>query len=413
MMSPISLWLANTSGLKAELGQESLAAYQMTKLRKLLSYVKQRSSYYGKSLEDIVPENIVTWEDIQILPFITDRDLRLQGQNMVCVSQRDIARIISLETSGTSGMPKRIFYADEDLESCVDFFAHGMQSLVQSGDRVAVFFPGAGPGGVVDLLGKGLERIGCSLVHCAETGLSCPPQVECFVGLASHLYKLAKLYPHLRPKTVLLCADSIPEAVRTTIETLWATEVFTHYGSTESGLGGGVECWAHAGYHMRDADLLWEIVDPQTGDPMPPGVQGELVITTLTRSAMPLIRYRTGDYGSILAGPCPCGSPLHRLGSGKGRLDSDITMEGGYATSLRDLDEMLYAFPDLLGYEVYVDVAAEKIRLAITLLPQAAKAGFAETVIEKLRLPVALEVEIIPHAPQKIGLKRKVHHVSF
>ena len=86
------------------------------------------------------------------------------------------------------------------------------------------------------------------------------------------------------------------------------------------GLGGGVECAAHAGLHLREADLLFEVVDPLTGAPLPVGSEGEIVFTTLTREAMPLIRYRTGDSGSFIAEPCPCGSALRLLATVRERL---------------------------------------------------------------------------------------------
>jgi phenylacetate-coenzyme A ligase PaaK-like adenylate-forming protein len=97
------------------------------------------------------------------------------------------------------------------------------------------------------------------------------------------------------------------------IERAWGCEVFEHYGMTEMGLGGAMACEAHDGYHPREADLLFEIVDPRTGAPLPDGEYGEIVFTTLTRTAMPLVRYRTGDMSRFIPGPCPCGSVLKRL----------------------------------------------------------------------------------------------------
>ena len=99
--------------------------------------------------------------------------------------------------------------------------------------------------------------------------------------------------------------------------------VLDHYGLTETGYGGGVECTAHSGYHMRELDLLVEILDIGTGRPLPFLHEGEVTITTLTREGMPLIRYRTGDVAHMLPGPCPCGSPMPRLSAIRGRLRFD------------------------------------------------------------------------------------------
>ena len=113
---------------------------------------------------------------------------------------------------------------------------------------------------------------------------------------------------------VLLAAAVVPQADRLEIEQAWNCRVDEHYGMTETGLAGAVGCTVPGGYHMWESDLYYEIIDPVTGKPQPEGVRGEIVVTTLTRKAMPFIRYRTGDYSRFLPGPCPCGSVLHRLG---------------------------------------------------------------------------------------------------
>ena len=92
---------------------------------------------------------------------------------------------------------------------------------------------------------------------------------------------------------------------------------------TETGYGGGVECAAHSGLHLREADLLLEVADPATGEAVPPGETGEILITTLGERALPLLRYRTGDAARMLPGPCACGSPLRRLGPVAGRFAPD------------------------------------------------------------------------------------------
>jgi acyl-coenzyme A synthetase/AMP-(fatty) acid ligase len=135
--------------------------------------------------------------------------------------------------------------------------------------------------------------------------------------------------------------------------------VFEHYGMTEMGLGGGVDCEAHAGYHLREADLYVEIVDPLTGEPLPEGVRGEVVFTTLTRRGMPLVRYRTGDLSRFLPGPCPCGTVLRRLERVRGRLagqTAEVTMP--------ELDEALFAVPGVVDFTVVA--SRDPSSLAIT-----------------------------------------------
>lgn len=105
-----------------------------------------------------------------------------------------------------------------------------------------------------------------------------------------------------------------------------------------------MECGAHNGYHLREADLLLEIIDP-AGRLLPDGIAGEVALTTLGERAMPLLRYRTGDRAVMLPAPCPCGSPLRRLGRIEGRI------AGGGAVYIQELDEVLFSFPALLDYE--------------------------------------------------------------
>jgi phenylacetate-CoA ligase len=102
------------------------------------------------------------------------------------------------------------------------------------------------------------------------------------------------------------------------------------YGMTEMVFGGAVQCEARSGYHMREADLYFEIVDPVRGHSVPDGEIGEIVFTTLTRIGMPLIRYRTGDLSRFIPEPCPCGSSLRRLDKIAGRIASAACLAGSF-----------------------------------------------------------------------------------
>ena len=119
--------------------------------------------------------------------------------------------------------------------------------------------------------------------------------------------------------------------------------MFEHYGMTEMGLGCAVDCAAHAGLHIRENDLLLEVVDG-AGRPVPDGIEGELAFTTLTRTAMPLIRYRTGDRSALLPGRCPCGCAMRRIAPPR-------RMEGG-ALSLAAWDEALLPLPGLSDFRI-------------------------------------------------------------
>ena len=132
--------------------------------------------------------------------------------------------------------------------------------------------------------------------------------MNCLVGIPTQVLALVRCLPgehRFRPmiSAVLLSSDYGSRALVDVLERTWDCTVFSHYGLTETGYGGGVECQARQGYHLREADLYVEIIDPLTGQPLPDGASGEIVVTTLTRRGMPLIRYRTGDVSRLVAMP--------------------------------------------------------------------------------------------------------------
>ena len=151
-------------------------------------------------------------------------------------------------------------------------------------------------------------------------------------------------------KSVLLSTDYVPLAVVQELESAWGCKVFNHYGMTEMGLGVGLECEGFCGYHLREADLYIEIIDPSSGLPVVDGHLGEVVFTTLTRSAMPLVRYRTGDRSRFISGPCVCQTVLKRLELIKSR-DRVYLTETDYLT-MADFDEVLFVLDNVLDFEV-------------------------------------------------------------
>jgi phenylacetate-coenzyme A ligase PaaK-like adenylate-forming protein len=240
--------------------------------------------------------------------------------------------VVSLETSGTRGPAKRLYFSEADLSRTLDFFAVGMSSLAGPGDVVLVLLPGRREHGVTDLLARALPNIGARSVLPAEgwtpetlPAVLAEEKATVLVAAPAHLQALLALPPGALQmvRAVLSSAEPLSEALRATVQTVWGCEVFDHWGMTETGFGGGVECRAHNGYHLREADLFLEVADPDTGMPLPPGHTGEILVTTLGQSALPLLRYRTGDASAWLPGPCPCGSALRRLGRVLGRLCAD------------------------------------------------------------------------------------------
>ena len=136
---------------------------------------------------------------------------------------------------------------------------------------------------------------------------------------------------------------------------------------TEMGWGGGVECEARDGYHLREADLFVEIVDPETGRPLPDGESGEIVVTTLTRAGMPLVRYRTGDISRFHTSPCPCGTVLKRLDRITGRMSDGDCLVSGMSLTQPILDEALFSLPGVMDFSAVLTACQNRDCLTITL----------------------------------------------
>jgi phenylacetate-coenzyme A ligase PaaK-like adenylate-forming protein len=253
-----------------------------------------------------------------------------------------------------------------------------METLVRPSDRVLIFMPGQTEGSVGDLLSKALSRLGCESVlfgpimdyRCALKSLL-GARPDCAVGIPSQLLKLSRLSEkRVQLKSVLLSADYSSQAVVDALRLAWGCDVCDHYGMTEMGLGGALECSAHQGYHLRDADLLFEITDPVDGEPVKHGEYGEVVFSTLTRLGMPLIRYRTGDRSRLLTQPCACGSVLKRMERISGRLNEGVRLQDGSILSICELDEMLYREPGVYAYSAEMRMEGGFDCLVLTVAPE-------------------------------------------
>ena len=357
-ISPMNQWLQKRTGLFGlALTRQNLLQFQLGLLRSQIAYAREYSRFYRKTLHSIDIDALCDLDALEALPLCQAVDIVSDPNAFVCVPQYKIERITTIFSSGSTGFSKRLFFSERDLESTVEFFHHGMSCLADQSDTVLILMPCGIPGSIGDLLKRGLEQLGARYVehgpvsdYAAALEAARKNRVTSMVGIPSQVYRMAKLDPALRPRSILLSADYVPESVISLIKRNWQTEVFVHYGLTESGLGGGVECNAHNGFHMRDMDMLFEIVDPSTGKHIADGETGEIVFSTLNREAMPLIRYRTGDMAAFLPGPCPCGMDLPRLGRVQGRFANRINLHNGESLSIEELDEALFDLEPVLDY---------------------------------------------------------------
>jgi len=360
------------------LSRDDLDRYHLEKLREAVDYTRLNSPFYAKLLEGFSGKDLNSIEDVASLPFTTAEDIKDSPLSFLCVSQDEIARVVTLNTSGTTGVSKRLFFTPEDLELTIDFFHHGMSTLVSPGQRVLILLPGEKRDSVGDLLKRGLARMDVEgIVHGpirdVDKALSDVMRfdIDCLVGIPTQVLWMARYggrdIPAGRLKSVLLSTDYVPRAVIDELAGLWGCPVFSHYGTTETGLGFAVECAAVSGHHIREADFYVEIVDPVTGLSCPDGEQGEIVFTTLTRKGMPLIRYRTGDISRFMTEPCPCGTALMRLDRVSGRFEGRVPVGKGRILTIPDLDEALFPIPGLINYSVEIARGEGKDQLLLVL----------------------------------------------
>ncbi len=339
-------WIRRQEGAQS-LGREQIEEIQLRKLNILLKREKERGGFYGS-----LPDRLDTLEDLRRLPFTTEKDLIREGHRMVLTSQSGIERVRSQETSGTAGKAKRVYYSAKDNERTVSFFAAGLSELVFPGEKVMVCMPFSGNRGLGELIAEAVGRLK-GIPLAAGTGRSYGelldildverPQV--FVGMPVPLLSLLRLRPENSLVRALVSADACPDTVRKEIEARLGTRLYPHYGSREIGLGGAVTCPAFEGMHLRENDLIAEIVDEE-GRVLPRGEWGELVLTSIEADAMPLIRYRTGDITRILPEPCPCGSAVIRL---------DRVRRRSRCPAMEKLDDRMFQYEEVVDYRIRME----------------------------------------------------------
>lgn len=339
-------WIRRQEGAQS-LGREQIEEIQLRKLNILLKREKERGGFYGS-----LPDRLDTLEDLRRLPFTTEKDLIREGHRMVLTSQSEIERVRSQETSGTAGKAKRVYYSAKDNERTVSFFAAGLSELVFPGEKVMVCMPFSGNRGLGELIAEAVGRLK-GIPLAAGTGRNYGelldildverPQV--FVGMPVPLLSLLRLRPENSLVRALVSADICPDTVKKEIEARLGTRLYPHYGSREIGLGGAVTCPAFEGMHLRENDLIAEIVDEE-GRVLPRGEWGELVLTSIEADAMPLIRYRTGDITRILPEPCPCGSAVIRL---------DRVRRRSRCPAMEKLDDRMFQYEEVVDYRMRME----------------------------------------------------------
>jgi len=334
-------WICKIEALP-QLTREGLEALQLKRLNETLGRLKARGRFY----EDY-PDALSSLEQLQSLPFTTAEQLAAHPEWFLVTSQADVNRVISGATSGTTGPAKRVFYSERDTENTVGFFAAGISEMLSAGEKCLIAFPFTGPFGLGDLIAQAVERLGAIPIN-GDFGKSWGEMLaviresrpKAYIGFPVTLLALSRMYGSDFPiERALVSGDTCPEGVMKALSGVLHGALYPHYGSRECGLGGAVTCQAFEGMHIRENHIIPEIIDEQ-GIVLPEGQHGELVVTTIGAEAMPLIRYRTGDYTRLLP-PCPCGGVTKRL-------DTVSRKEGN--VSIKDLDSVLFQIPELVDY---------------------------------------------------------------
>jgi len=357
--------------------QEKLDAFHLAALQETVSYAKAHSRFYSTHLKDAHP--FTTLDEFTALPFTLPAHIRANSLSFLCVSLDEITRIVTLETSGTTAQPKRIFFTRQDLESTIEFFSRVLSQLTRPAEKALILLPANTPAGAGDLLNTAMARIGGQglvpgpapdfnhtldilFTYSPSVIIGMPVQVLALGESAKAQNRQAGFLRH-----AVLTADYVSPAVTSRISDIFGCQVWDHYGMTETGFGGGIDCPAHGGYHLRETDLFFEIIDPDTGAPAPPAQWGEIVVTSLNRRAMPLIRYRTGDMSRFLPAPCPCGSSFKRLAPVRYRYSGLISLSSGGSLGMPDLDDVFFRIPGVVDFHAALSRDPETPWLDITL----------------------------------------------
>ncbi len=323
--------------------RESLAELQLTRLQALVHRVYHHVPHYRQALDDqgMLPADIKSLEDLRSLPFTGKEDLRQNyPYGLFAVPMEEVVRVHA--SSGTTGKPTVVGYTQNDIASWTELIARIVtQAGVTRADVAQVCF---GYGLFTGAFGLhyGLEKVGATVVPASSgntekqimlmqdfgtTALISTPSYALYLAEAA---QEAGLDPRkLGLKVGLFGGEPWTENMGHQIESMWGIKATDNYGLSEV-IGPGVsgECLEGAGLHISEDHFLTEVIDPDTGEPLPYGEKGELVFTTLTKEAFPVLRYRTGDLAILSPEVCACGRTSVRMCKVMGRTDDMLIIRG-------------------------------------------------------------------------------------
>ena len=359
------------------------ADLEKLQLERLMNSLRQaaRSPYYGKcpQIAKALSEGISSLEQFRELPFTTKATLREDYPwGMLAADKREVVRLHS--SSGTTGNPTVVYHNRHDLASWANLMA---RSLYTAGVRdTDVFQNISGYGLFTGGLGfqYGVERLGCLSIPAGagnsqrqiklmrDFGTTVAHAIPSYLGRLHEVFTEEKLDPRrdTRLHTLVIGAEPHTEEHRQRIQEMFGVKAYNSFGLSEmNGPGVAFECTEQNGLHVWEDAYIVEIIDPHTLQPVPDGEIGELVMTTLDRQAMPVIRYRTRDLTRILPGPCPCGRTHRRLDRISGRSDDMFIIKGCNVFPMQ-VEGVLMKLPEVgEDYRILLDTLADQDEMVV------------------------------------------------
>jgi phenylacetate-CoA ligase len=404
------------------LPREALEAIQLRRLQALVERVYNLVPFYRQKYDaaGIKPGDIKSLKDLRHLPFTTKQDLRDNYPfGMFAVPMEQVVRIHA--SSGTTGKPTVVGYTQRDIQTWSELIARtlsaagvGRGDIVHNAYGYGLFTGGLG-------FHYGIERLGASVIPVSGGNTKRqimllqdfgPTVITCTPSFSLHLYDVAKDmgidFASLKLRVGICGAEPWSEAMRAEIEKKLGIDALDVYGLSEiMGPGVSIECLeAKNGLHMFEDHFLPEIIDPQTLEPIPYGQSGELVITTLTKEAFPVIRYRTRDISKLHPEPCKCGRTMVRMGRIQGRSD-DMLIIRGVNVFPSQIEAVLMEVQGVEPhYQIVVDRAGQMDTLEVKV--EVDEATFSDEV----RQMQVLEKKIEHNIKDYLGVSAKVRLVE-
>ena len=408
------------------LPREELEKIQLERLKETVNRVYERVEPYRKKMDEIgvKPEDIKTLKDLAKLPFVTKQDMRdTYPFGLFAVDKDKLVRIHA--SSGTTGKPTVVGYTENDLKTwteCVSRIA--CMGGASSHDVAQICF---GYGMFTGALGLhyGLENIGAAIVP-SSTGNSQKQimymqdfETSLLVATPSYALRLAEVANEmgvspekdLKVKIALVGSELLTDAMREEMHKVWGKDILitSNYGMSEL-MGPGVsgECLEHCGMHINEDYFIPEIIDPKTGEVLPEGEQGELVITCIKKEGLPLIRYRTKDITRLFYDKCKCGRTLCRMENLSGRSDDMLKIRGVnvFPSQIEEVilsvDELGPHYEIILEREGYLDKLTVKVELAQITDSFSLLEKISATVKNKLKIMLGLDAKIVLESPNTL-----------